>query len=272
VALYLALALPWGLGEVLDQSFAYHRESAREMSHAAAARKVLSTLFDRDLPVVVATALATVTALVHRFGAAWVPRPVHASDGDAGPPRARSAALLGVWAAALFALLVWEPVLFRPHVAQLVPALALLAALALPPWPVFAAAMMISAPFWGASNRAVLWPDTDEPRWRRALLDELRSLPAGSVVIGDDPGAAWQARRRVPGFFVDPSFKRIDRGTVTEESVARAARDPDVCAVYATSRRHFLRFDGLGARLEREGFRPSELAGGRVLWLRPRCR
>jgi hypothetical protein len=275
-ALYLVLAVPWGLGDVVDQSFRYHRDSAREMSYGAAARKVVSTLLDRDLLVVVAAALAGATALVHRFGPGRAPdgttRPDDAPAAPPGPGRGAAAALLGAWAVSQFALLVWEPALFRPHVAQLVPALALLAALAIPPWPVLAVAMVVATPFWGVTNRSILWPDADEPRWRRALLADLRELPGDAVVIGDDPGAAWQTGRRVPGFLADPSFKRIESGAIIETTIVRAARDPHVCAVFATSTRHFLRFDDLGVRLGREGFRAVPLPGGRVLWLRPRCR
>ena len=61
-------------------------------------------------------------------------------------------AVLALWAVLVFALLVWEPALFRAHVAQLVPPLALLASLRPPPWAVLAVAAVVVAPFWAIAE------------------------------------------------------------------------------------------------------------------------
>ena len=62
-------------------------------------------------------------------------------------------AMLVLWAVLVFGLLVWEPALFRAHVAQLVPPLALLASVRPPPWTVLLVAAVVVAPFWVVRQR-----------------------------------------------------------------------------------------------------------------------
>ena len=54
--LSLAVALPWGLGNVWDQAFEYHLEAAGSRTPFPNLRKVVSTLGDRDLPLLLAAA------------------------------------------------------------------------------------------------------------------------------------------------------------------------------------------------------------------------
>ena len=67
LAVYLVSALPWGLSRVWDQSFTYHNDARRLNSHPDAAWKVITTLWERDLFVLVALALALVMFLVTRL-------------------------------------------------------------------------------------------------------------------------------------------------------------------------------------------------------------
>ena len=74
------------------------------------------------------------------------------------PASASWSAMLVLWAVLVFGLLVWEPALFRAHVAQIVPPLALLASLRPPPWTVLIVAAVVVAPFWVVRNDTILWP------------------------------------------------------------------------------------------------------------------
>ena len=58
----------------------------------------------------------------------------------------------------VFALLVWEPAMWRAHISHLVVPLALLAALRPPPWPVLAVALVVAVPFF-LEQPAILWPE-----------------------------------------------------------------------------------------------------------------
>jgi hypothetical protein len=265
VGVYLAAIAPWGFERVWDQSFTYHNDARRLHSHPSAAWKVVTTLWGRDRLVLVALTLALATIVVVRVGRI---RPA-ARDDRSAPPAGIALAVLALWAALVFALLVWEPALFRAHVAHLVPPLALVASLWHPPWRVLAVAAVVAAPFWALENRSILWPrgyDGNEA----AVVARLRALPHDSVVISDDPGLAWRAGHRPPPDLADPSFLRIEQHRVTERSVARAATPSEVCGVVVSSRQHFMTFADLGARLEAEGYRPVRF-GSITLYTRRPC-
>ncbi|MDQ1516604.1 MAG: hypothetical protein QOE80_2434 [Actinomycetota bacterium] len=56
------VALPWGLANVWDQAFRYHLEAAGPRTPLRNLRKVISTLGDRDVPMVLAALAAAVVA------------------------------------------------------------------------------------------------------------------------------------------------------------------------------------------------------------------
>ncbi|MEX1006725.1 MAG: glycosyltransferase family 39 protein [Acidimicrobiia bacterium] len=265
IGVYLVTALPWGLSRVWDQSFTYHNDARRLNTRPDAAWKVVTTLWERDPLVLVALALAFVMFLVTRFTGA--PR-VHQDERQ--PRVGVVVAVLALWAVLVFTLLVWEPALFRAHVAQLVPPLALLASLRPPPWAVLAVAAVVVAPFWAIENRSILWPHGYRGH-DAEVVARLRELPGDALVISDDPGLAWRAGHGPPGDFADPSFQRIEQGRITEGSVARAAASAEVCGVVVSSPQHFGRLVGLGSRLRREGYRPERF-GDITLYTRTRCR
>jgi hypothetical protein len=288
VALYVVAAVPWGLDRVWDQSFAYHDEAVRQDSAAGALGKILRTLWERDLPVLVALALAAVFLVVarvrrstpHGVGAGEVGAHDDA-DIDAGSALARAqlpaptpdrfvAIGLALWVVLVVALLVWEPAMWRAHVAHLIPPLALLAALRPAPWKVLLVAAIIVTPIWAVQNHSILWPGADTDA-RAGVVARLHSLPVDAQVISDDPGLAWRADRRVPGNFADPSFQRIDNGDLTAASVAAGAASPDVCAVVVTSPKHFGRFTTLGEKLGAQGYLPEKFGKSITLYARPGC-
>jgi hypothetical protein len=267
-ALYLVTALPGGIGRVWDQSYVYHNDARRLNTAPEAVWKVLTTLWERDALVVVALALALITFVVVRVTGARrsSPESGDSSASTSAVPLGVVVAVLAGWALLVFALLVYEPALFRAHVAQIVPPLALLASVRPAPWVVLAVAAIVVAPFWAVENRTILWPEGYGGN-EAAVVDRLKDLRSGSLVISDDPGLAWRAGHAPPGELADPSFQRIENGQITTTSLARAARSDDVCAVVVSSPQHFGSLSGLASELARDGYRPERF-GNIVLYQR----
>jgi len=272
--LSLAVALPWGLGNVWDQAFRYHLEVAGARTPLRNLKKVLSTLGDRDLPVVLAALAAGVAAVAGRRPSRW--RPGASPGEDAGQPP--GVPLVVVWLAGTVAVLVLEHPLWRNHVAHLIPATALLVAVALERLPtgrtraaVLAAAVaLVVIPYHVVHLSEVLWPAPPGPALAAARAD-LRGLPPGAQVISDDPGVVWRAGRRTPDDLVDTSILRIESGRLTAPSLARAAVVDPVCAVLVWSHR-FADLTTLRALLEDHGYRVTGRYGGvKILYTRATC-
>ncbi len=264
LVVYFVTAAPWGIDRVWEQSFRYHDEARRLETPAGALGKILGTLWDRDIAVLVALVLAGAMLLLAR-------RRVGRGALRSTPPVPRvTVAGLVLWALLVVALLVWEPALFRPHVAHLIPPLALIAALRPPPWRVLLVAAIVVVPVWAVQNRAILWPEGYSGD-TAALVARLRALPDDALVISDEPGLVWRAGRRTPGALADPSYQRIDAGDITVATVGDAASAPDVCAVVVTSADHFGRFARLGDRLAAVGYVPERFGPRITLYARPGC-
>ena len=271
-AVSFAVAVPWGLGNVWDQAFRYHLEAAGSRTPIRNLRKVVSTLGDRDLPVVVAAVATAVLAAVG--GRAARPRPA------ADPP---GLPLVAGWLAATVVVLALEHPLWRNHASHLIPATALLVAAAGQRlWTVTPSgrrravvlaglvAGALAVPYHAVHLSEVLWPAPPGPALAAARAD-LRSLPAGAQVISDDPGVVWRAGRRTPDDLVDTSILRIEAGRLTADSLAGAAADHRVCAVLVWSHR-FGDLPALPALLRRGGYAAGRAYGGpKVLWRRAAC-
>ena len=259
VAVPLALAAPWGYARVYDQSVRYHRE-ARRYSVGDAAWRIVTTLLERDLFVVVTAVVVVVVALVAR--AAWRPSP--------RPVRERPGTIFGIWLVAQIGFLLAESAMWRPHVSQLVVPLCLLAVLRLPSWRVLVVAWVVALPIWAVGVVGIIRPGG----YRGAdatVAARLRALPDHAEVVTDDPGFPWRAGLRVPDSLVDVSVKQFDQGRITEADVLRAARAPGVCAVLVTSATQLGRYHDLPARLAAAGYRTVLHDGDRRLLLRD-CR
>jgi len=261
VAFHLALWLPWGPSNVWDQSYAYHLEVAGDRTPGANLAKILSTLGDRDLPVVIAVVLAIGAIAVGRRAAA-----------PAASARLTSPdTLLLAWLATTMLVLLTEHPMWRPHVSQLVPPLALLAARHRPPARWLAVAAVAVLPYHLVHAWPILHP-SDYADSSEAMLEQLRVLPEGALAISDDPGIVWRAGRRTPPDLVDASILRIETGDITAASVTAAAARPDVCAVVVRSRERWGSFDDLPERLAEVGY---EIAYGdapnRRVYVRPSC-
>jgi hypothetical protein len=249
VGVYVVTALPFGIADVFDQSYSYHQNSKRIATSRGAFRKILDTLWDRDKLVLVALALAAVT---------WIVRVVvRRRTGAAGDRTMRViVAFLVAWVLMLVALLVWEPAMWRAHVAHLVPPLALLAALKPPSWKVLVVAGVITVPFAIVSNTSILWPGgyTGEPA---ALVRHLETFPSDAQFISDDPGLIWRSGHDTPGDFADTSYQRLDDRSISQGSLVKAASAKDVCGVIVTSPQHFGRLRGLPDALAAHDYHPT---------------
>ena len=274
-AVSLVAALPWGLGNVWDQAFRYHLEAAGPRTPIRNLRKVISTLGDRDLPLVLAAAATAAAGAVTRRRRSGSP-PVTGVP-PLGP------ALVGAWLAATLGVLAAEHPLWRSHASHLVPATALLVAVGADrifgagrPVPrrtaviavVIAGALVV--PYHLVHLSEVLWPAPPGAALAAARAD-LRALPAGTQVISDDPGVVWRAGRRTPDDLVDTSILRIESGRITAASLARAASDHRVCALLVWSHR-FGDLAGLPGLLRTGGYDTGPVYGGpKVLWRRASC-
>jgi hypothetical protein len=232
---------------------------ARQVNtHTGAAEKIWNTLLERDVFVMIALGLAVATAVVLLVAGR---RPSRALVVDV--------TALVLWATLVFALLVWEPAMWRAHIAHLVVPLALLAARRPPPWPVLAVALLLAVPLGIDRNSAILWPGAYSGN-DAALVAELERFPAGALVISDDPGWVWRSDHRPPGGFADVSYQRIDNRQITEDSLVAAARHSDVCGVIVSSPLHFRRFHTLPGRLEAEGYERLHF-GAKTLYRKGDC-
>jgi 4-amino-4-deoxy-L-arabinose transferase-like glycosyltransferase len=263
VAVYVVTALPFGISDVWDQSYSYHQDARRVNTHTGALHKVLDTLWDRDKLVLVALALALIT-----FAVRFVVRRRTGRPGD----RALTivVAFLLLWVVLVVALLVWEPAMWRAHVAHVVPPLALLAALRPPPWKVLVVAGVVTVPFAIVSTTSILWPGGYTGQ-QAALVRHLERFPSNAQFISDDPGLIWRSGHDTPGDFADTSYQRLDDGSITQASLVKAASAADVCGVIVTSPQHFGRLGGLADALAAEGFHPTKFGPKITLYENPDC-
>jgi Dolichyl-phosphate-mannose-protein mannosyltransferase len=266
VAVVLAAAVPWGLERVWEQSVVYNRDASRLTSYPGAATKAFHTLTDRDPYVLGAAGLALV---VVALALARQPRALSAPSPTREPLLFRPVVILLVWLGAQFALLVYEPAFWRPHVAHLIAPLALLVALRPPPLALLVVGAVAVTPWYLSNMDSLLWPDSYS-RQEQAAVDALRRIPAQGLVISDEPGLLWRAERLTVPYFDDSSIKRIEQGQITGPKLAAAAAKPDVCAVLVWTRYADL---DLAPRLIRAGYEETARFGGdRVLYEKPDCR
>jgi 4-amino-4-deoxy-L-arabinose transferase-like glycosyltransferase len=279
LAFHFALWVPWGASKVWDQAYQYHLDAATDRTPGRNLAKTLSTLGDRDLPVVVAVVLALAAA-------AWAAsrRRRRAADSIAASPPAAPLldrlarwgqhpdVLLGLWLAAVVLMLLTEHPMWRPHVAHLIPPLALLAARHRPPVAALAIAALVVLPY----HVVHAWDVLDPTPYRgsaKQVEAALEGMPKGAMAISDDPGIVYRAGRRTTDDLVDTSILRIQTDRMDVDSVMASARDRRVCAVVVRSTVRWGSFPTLPARLAAAGYHvvfPKD-ARGRVMYGRAPC-
>ena len=220
-----------------DQSYSYHQERAGACRH------------DGRVPQAASRRCGTATSSC--WSRSRWPRSCGSSASScaarAGRPGDRALTIvvgfLVLWVVLLVALLVWEPAMWRAHVAHLVPPLALLAALKPPSWKVLLVAGVVTVPFAIASNTSILWPDGYTGQ-QAALVRHLETFPSDARFISDDPGLVWRSGHDTPGDFADTSYQRLDDHSITAGVVGegglgarRVRRDRDVTAALRSPRR-----------------------------------
>jgi hypothetical protein len=235
---------------------------ATDRTPGANLAKVLSTMGDRDAIVLVA-ALHALGALVVRRRAA---PPPPGERGLLSPD-----VLLLSWVGATLVVLLVENPMWRPHVSQLVPGLALLAARHRPSWRALAVAALLVVPYHLVHARSVLWPSGYSDSTAEAVR-LVRDLPDGALAISDDPGIIWRGDHRTPPELVDASRLRIDTGDITSDRLAQVAAEPDVCAVVIRSGERWGSFDDLPDRLAALGYEIAAEDGDvHRVYVKPDC-
>jgi hypothetical protein len=186
--------------------------------------------------------------------------------------RPAPATLLLVWLAGTLAVLLVESPLWRPHVSQLVPGLALLVAVHRPPARVLAVVALAAVPYHLVHVAEILRP-SGYASSSEQTLGILRSLPEGALAISDDPGIVWRAGRRTTPDLVDASILRIQTGDITAASIAAATADDRVCAVVVRSSERWGSFEDLPDRLAAAGFDAVQTGDlGRGVYVARDCR
>jgi hypothetical protein len=262
VGFHLVLWLPWGVGDVWDQSYGYHLEVATDRTPGANLAKVLSTMGDRDAIVLVAALLAVAAIVLGR----------RAAPPPAGERRLTSPdVLLLSWVGATLLVLLVEHPMWRPHVSQLVPGLALLAARHRPSWRVLAIAGLVAVPYGVVHAWGVLHPDGYSDSAETAV-ELVRDLPDGALAISDDPGIVWRAGHRTPPELVDASVLRIETGDITTERLLEVAARRELCAVVVRSGERWGSFEDLPEGLAALGFEVAAEDGDvHRVYVKPDC-
>lgn len=269
VVVGLALSTAFGFADVWDQSVLYHLDAPGGSSRGDNASKLISTFFTRDIVLVAAAVVTAGAALVR-----WRAGP----DGYGGPTmpvddlRPRIATMLWIWLGGMILLLIAEHPMWRPHVSEITPAVALLIAYYRPPWKLAALAALLTLPLYLAYALDLLAPEGYQGD-EAALVAELERLPEGAVAISDDPGQVWRAGLVTPPELVDASILLVESGRLTAADIAESAGDRNVCAVVVWTGR-FGGMDSLPDRLADLDFEVARTYGedgDQILYLRPDC-
>jgi 4-amino-4-deoxy-L-arabinose transferase-like glycosyltransferase len=265
VGVLVVVTVPWGVSRVIDQSITYHTDAPRLESIGEQFNKLVSTLPNRDLALIVAVVLGFVaTAIAARSGRGRSGRPVSFAA-------RRDTLILLAWLVPLIVVLVFEKNMWRPHIAAVTLPLALLVAVRPPPFKWFAIALVALVPWWAVHLGDIVWPQPYHGA-EAAVVADMRALPKGAWVISDEPGLVWRAGRRSPAALVDGSVLRVLEHIVTTPMLAKEAGNPRVCAVVVWSSRYGRDLPGLDRALRDDGFAIAHRYGGvRTFWLkRPR--
>jgi hypothetical protein len=245
VALTLALttALFYGVERVFDQYIMFHLAKDNSANLLDNLGHALSFLVDFDLPLLL-LAVATLILLWRAPERSKIP-----SDGiPSWLPMAWMLSSLIV----ILGFTHIDPGFIRV-VTFLVPPLALLIAHNLHmPMRILAGVVALSVVFQVATIEFTPEPDPA----KLAAVEQLEMLGDEEMVVSDDPGLAWSARRLSHPATVDPSSARFQTGYLTLETVDRALTDPRTCAFTSTSER----FDDSGV-VPPGIYQPTEVAG-----------
>ena len=229
LTLALATALFYGVERVFDQYVLFHLAKDNSVNLLDNLGNALRFLVDFDLPLLI-LAVATLILL-------W-----RAPERSKIPPDGVPSWLPMAWMSSSLLVIIGftqiDPGFIRV-VTFLVPPLVLLVAHNLHmPVRILSGVVALSVVFQVATLE--LTPEPDPATL--AAVETLQLLGDEEMVVSDDPGLLWSARRLSHPATVDPSYARFQTGYLTPETVTRALTDPRTCAFTSTSER----FDSSG--------------------------
>jgi hypothetical protein len=257
VSMGLFWSLLWGWSDVWDQSVTYHLDAPGGSDPVDNLIKVVNVLITRDTVLLAGLGVA--------LFAAW--------RSDRLGENRQIKLLLWTWLAAMFALLVIEHPLWRPHVSELVAPGVLLVAAYRPPWKPVVVLCALLLPLHLGYAHELLWPG-DYSGDEAEVVERIRDLPEGAQAISDEAGQVWRAGRTTPPDMVDSSILRIDSGRITTDSLTAEASRPEVCmvVVWAEGPERFGHLEGLAESLAEEGYQPVlRFEEPRVVYERTDC-
>ncbi len=229
LTLALATALFYGVERVFDQYVLFHLAKDNSANLLENLGHTFRFLVDFDLPLLI-LAVATLILL-------W-----RAPERSKIPPDGVPSWLPMTWLVSSLIVIIGfthiDPGFIRV-VTFLIPPLALVIAHNLHmPMRILFGVVALSVVFQVATIEFT--PDPDPANL--AAIEQLELLGDEEMVVSDDPGLAWSARRLSHPATVDPSYARFQTGYLTPETVDRALADPRTCAFASTSER----FDNSG--------------------------
>ena len=258
VVVVLAVSAPWGFDRVWDQYVVFHLNVPATDGAAGRVAFVARSLVRHDGALLLAATAAVVATLARRE--------------PPSPPQQESPRWLPmVWLATTVVVLVAAATLepgFTRAVAFFIPPLALVVAQLRPDPRLVIALVAVAIPFQLARN-PVAEPQRPDGLDNR-VIEVLSELPAGAMVVTDEPGLAWQAHRDIPAGLTDPSYARIAAGYLTADDLVAALRRPEVCAYMDWSGRFRPFAPELGTAVAGWTMELTDGRGGRLL-VRPVC-
>jgi hypothetical protein len=247
---------------VWDLSVAYHLEARAAGTVTGNLSGLWDQLLRRDGAALLAAVLAAIgLALFDRVPRGQRPAP------DRSARMRITVVVAAVWTATAVLLVVLHRPLFTQHATALIVPLCVLIGLARPWWPALCAALALQVPgqlhdvSWRAGVVRAHAPTSTY------IIDLQALVPAGTMVLADDPGVLWWSGRPTPPELIDTSFVRIETQRLSAADVEAAAADPRTCAVLAVSGR-FVLF----SPLDLPGYEVARIYGpGQQLWIRTSC-
>ncbi|MCU1458248.1 MAG: Dolichyl-phosphate-mannose-protein mannosyltransferase [Actinomycetia bacterium] len=283
LAVVVVVSVPFGIGDVWNQSVRYHLDTGEKQDALANLRKTSSTLGDRDVPLLLGALVALIGLFAYR-------RP---RDDRGAHPRPLLDRLTGgvapivCWLVLALVAITAQTPMWRNHLAHLVVPACVLVGVGLAPvvdrfrkLPAAALGVLgvlaVAALGYHVVHLSPLLWDTGAHGSEARVVRALRALPPGAQAISDDPGVVWRAGRRTPDDLVDASILRQKTSEpslrITSDTVVKAAAKPEVCAVAVRSGVRWGSFPDLPARLEAEGYQITQHYGGaRALYVKQSC-
>jgi hypothetical protein len=250
LAISLGASLAYGVERVWDQYVLFHLAKDNSANLFENVGHAATFLFEFDLALLILAVVAV--ALLGRSEGKPM---LHVFD---LPPW-----LPGAWMVASLAVIIGFTHIedgFVRVVAFLIAPLAMLIARHLHiPGRILVGIVVVAIPFQVVT--IALTPEPDPAA--TALVERIEMLDEEAMVVSDDPGLLWSARRLSHPATVDPSFPRFTTGYLTEDMIDRALNDPLTCAYVAASER----FENAG--ITAPGlYQPTAVAG---FYLRDGC-